>query len=88
MIAFRREPVDTIPFFRGYGIVAMPVIAEFGYRFPNIHTDVNMMVQRVECRDIIGVRGLVARDRDYYLLSDHFERHVDVEKLAALEKKR
>lgn len=37
---------------------------------------------------VSGVHGLVARDRDYYLLADHFERHVDMEKLAALVKER
>jgi cobyric acid synthase len=30
----------------------------------------------------------VARDRDYDLLAEHFERHVDMEKLAALLKEK
>ena len=30
---------------------------------------------------VSGVHGLVARDRDYDLLAEHFERHVDMEKL-------
>ncbi|MGD9224383.1 MAG: cobyric acid synthase [Desulfobacteraceae bacterium] len=34
--------------------------------------------------EVSGVHGLVARDRDYDLLADHFERHVDMDKLAAL----
>jgi adenosylcobyric acid synthase len=33
---------------------------------------------------ISGVHGLVARDRNYYLLADHFERHVDVDNLVTL----
>jgi adenosylcobyric acid synthase len=30
---------------------------------------------------VSGVHGLVARDRDYDLLAEHFERHVDMDKL-------
>ncbi len=45
MRVFRKEPVDTMPFFSGYGMVVMPAITKLGYRFPKIHTDVNMMVQ-------------------------------------------
>jgi adenosylcobyric acid synthase len=37
---------------------------------------------------VSGVHGLVARDRDYDLLAEHFERHVDMGKLAALVKGR
>jgi adenosylcobyric acid synthase len=37
---------------------------------------------------VSGVHGLVARDRDYDLLAEHFERHVDMEKLAALLKEK
>jgi adenosylcobyric acid synthase len=35
-----------------------------------------------------GLCGLAARDRDYDLLADYFERHVDMEKLAALLRER
>ncbi|MGD8834366.1 MAG: cobyric acid synthase [Desulfobacteraceae bacterium] len=38
----------------------------------------------IEGVEVSGVHGLVARDRDYDLLADHFERHVDMDKLAAL----
>lgn len=37
---------------------------------------------------VSGVHGLVARDRDYDLLAEHFERHVDMEKLVALLEER
>jgi adenosylcobyric acid synthase len=37
---------------------------------------------------VSGVHGLAARDRDYDRLADHFERHVDMEKVAALLKER
>ena len=42
---FRKEPVDTMPFFSGYGMVVMPAITKLGYRFPQVHTDMNMMVE-------------------------------------------
>jgi [methyl-Co(III) methanol-specific corrinoid protein]:coenzyme M methyltransferase len=45
MKVFRKEPVDTMPFFSGYGMVVLPAIKKLGYRFPEIHTDVNKMVQ-------------------------------------------
>jgi [methyl-Co(III) methanol-specific corrinoid protein]:coenzyme M methyltransferase len=45
MRVFQKEPVDTMPFFSGYGMVVMPAITKLGYRFPHIHTDVNKMVQ-------------------------------------------
>jgi adenosylcobyric acid synthase len=35
---------------------------------------------------VSGIHGLVARDRDYDQLADHFERHVDMEQIAALIK--
>ena len=45
MRVFRKEPVDTMPFFSGYGMVVMPAITKLGYRFPQVHTDKNLMVQ-------------------------------------------
>ena len=45
MRVFRKEPVDTMPFFSGYGMVVMPAITKLGYRFPQVHSDINMMVQ-------------------------------------------
>jgi [methyl-Co(III) methanol-specific corrinoid protein]:coenzyme M methyltransferase len=45
MKVFGKEPVDTMPFFSGYGMVVLPAIKELGYQFPQIHTDMNKMVQ-------------------------------------------
>ena len=42
---FRKEPVDTMPFFSGYGMVVMPAINELGYQFPKIHSDAEMMAK-------------------------------------------
>jgi [methyl-Co(III) methanol-specific corrinoid protein]:coenzyme M methyltransferase len=36
---FKREPVDTMPFFSGMGMVLMPAIRELGYKFPQVHRD-------------------------------------------------
>ena len=45
MRVFRKEPVDTMPFFSGYGMVVMPAINELGYAFPTVHTDANKLAQ-------------------------------------------
>jgi [methyl-Co(III) methanol-specific corrinoid protein]:coenzyme M methyltransferase len=45
MRVFRKEPVDTMPFFSGYGMVVLPAINKLGFRFPQIHTSKDMMVQ-------------------------------------------
>lgn len=45
MRTFRKEPVDTMPFFSGYGMVVMPAIKELGYQFPKIHTNAEMMAK-------------------------------------------
>ena len=42
---FRKEPVDTMPFFSGYGMVVLPAIKELGYQFPKIHSDAEMMAK-------------------------------------------
>ena len=36
---FRRDPVDTMPFFSGMGMVLRPAIKQLGYKFPQIHRD-------------------------------------------------
>ena len=38
MRTFKREPVDTMPFFTGMGMVLLPAIKKLGYKFPQIHT--------------------------------------------------
>jgi len=45
MRVFRKEPVDTMPFFSGYGMVVLPAIQELGYRFAQVHTDAGRLVQ-------------------------------------------
>jgi [methyl-Co(III) methanol-specific corrinoid protein]:coenzyme M methyltransferase len=45
MRVFRKEPVDTMPFFSGYGMVVLPAINKLGFRFAQIHTNIDMMVQ-------------------------------------------
>ncbi len=35
---FNREPVDTLPFFSGMGMVLRPAIEKLGYKFPQVHT--------------------------------------------------
>ncbi len=45
MRLFRREPLDTMPFFSGMGMVVMPAIKKLGYRFPQVHTDANRLAQ-------------------------------------------
>lgn len=42
---FKREPVDTMPFFSGMGMVLLPAIKKLGYKFPQIHTSAEMIAQ-------------------------------------------
>ncbi|MEA3231834.1 MAG: uroporphyrinogen decarboxylase family protein [Thermodesulfobacteriota bacterium] len=39
----RKEPIDTMPFFSGMGMVVMPGIEKSGYNFPTVHTDAERM---------------------------------------------
>ena len=60
MRVFRKEPVDTMPFFSGYGMVVMPAITKLGYRFSKVHTDANMMVQAaIESSRMFGFDSVV-----------------------------
>lgn len=43
MRLLRKEPIDTMPFFSGMGMVVMPGIKEGGFNFPTIHTDAERM---------------------------------------------
>jgi [methyl-Co(III) methanol-specific corrinoid protein]:coenzyme M methyltransferase len=45
MKTFNRQPVDTMPFFSGMGMVVMPAIKKLGYRFPQVHKDAEMMAR-------------------------------------------
>ncbi len=42
---FKREPVDTMPFFSGMGMVLLPAIKKLGYKFPQIHTSAEMIAR-------------------------------------------
>jgi [methyl-Co(III) methanol-specific corrinoid protein]:coenzyme M methyltransferase len=35
---FNHEPIDTMPFFSGMGMVLLPAINKLGYKFPQVHT--------------------------------------------------
>jgi len=60
MRTFRKEPVDTMPFFSGYGMVVKPAITKLGYKFPQIHTDKNKMVQAaIESSRMFGFDSVV-----------------------------
>jgi [methyl-Co(III) methanol-specific corrinoid protein]:coenzyme M methyltransferase len=43
MRLLRKEPIDTMPFFSGMGMVVMPGIKKAGYNFPTVHTDAERM---------------------------------------------
>jgi len=43
MRLLRKEPIDTMPFFSGMGMVVMPGIQKAGFNFPTIHTDAERM---------------------------------------------
>jgi len=57
---FRREPVDTIPFFSGFGMVVMPAVKKLGYRFATLHTDANRLAQSaIESSRMFGFDSVV-----------------------------
>ena len=43
MRLLRKEPIDTMPFFSGMGMVVMPGIEKAGVNFPSVHTDPERM---------------------------------------------
>jgi [methyl-Co(III) methanol-specific corrinoid protein]:coenzyme M methyltransferase len=43
MRLLRKEPVDTMPFFSGMGMVVMPGIEKAGVKFASVHTDAERM---------------------------------------------
>jgi [methyl-Co(III) methanol-specific corrinoid protein]:coenzyme M methyltransferase len=45
MRLLRKEPIDTMPFFSGMGMVVMPGIEKAGLKFPTVHTDAERMAQ-------------------------------------------
>lgn len=60
MRTFRKEPIDTIGFFSGYGMVLLPAIQKLGYKFPQVHTDVDKMVNAaIETAKMFGFDSVV-----------------------------
>jgi [methyl-Co(III) methanol-specific corrinoid protein]:coenzyme M methyltransferase len=60
MRLFRKEPVDTMPFFSGMGMVLMPAINKLGYQFPQIHTDAEKMARSaIESSRMFGFDSVV-----------------------------
>lgn len=45
MRTFRREPVDTMPFFTGMGMVLLPAIKKLGYKFPQVHASAEKLAR-------------------------------------------
>ncbi|MDA8305342.1 MAG: methyltransferase [Deltaproteobacteria bacterium] len=45
MRTFGREPVDTMPFFSGMGMVLQPAIKKLGYKFPQVHTSAEKLAR-------------------------------------------
>lgn len=43
MRLLRKEPIDTMPFFSGMGMVVMPGIEKSGFNFATVHTDAERM---------------------------------------------
>ena len=43
MRLLRKEPIDTMPFFSGMGMVVMPGIEKAGIKFASVHTDAERM---------------------------------------------
>jgi [methyl-Co(III) methanol-specific corrinoid protein]:coenzyme M methyltransferase len=45
MRTFKREPVDTISFATGMGMVLLPAIKKLGYKFPQVHTNAEKLAR-------------------------------------------
>ena len=57
---FQKQPVDTIPFFSGFGMVVMPAVKKLGYRFAKLHTDANRLAQSaIESSRMFGFDSVV-----------------------------
>lgn len=57
---FNREPVDTLPFFSGMGMVLMPAIKKLGYKFPQVHTDAEKLARSaIESARMFGMDSIV-----------------------------
>ncbi len=60
MRLFKKEPVDTMPFFSGMGMVVMPAIRKLGYKFPKVHSNAEMLARSaVESSKMFGFDSVV-----------------------------
>ncbi|MDP2863363.1 MAG: uroporphyrinogen decarboxylase family protein [Desulfobacterales bacterium] len=60
MRTFRREPIDTMAFFSGMGMVVMPAIRKLGYRFSQVHKDAEKMARSaIESSRMFGFDSVV-----------------------------
>lgn len=60
MRTFRREPIDTLSFFSGMGMVVLPAIKKLGYRFPQVHKDAEKMARSaIESSRMFGFDSVV-----------------------------
>jgi [methyl-Co(III) methanol-specific corrinoid protein]:coenzyme M methyltransferase len=56
----RKEPVDTLPFFSGMGMVLMPAIKKLGFKFPQVHTDAHKLAwSAIESARMFGLDSIV-----------------------------
>ncbi len=57
---FNREPIDTMPFFSGMGMVLMPAIKKLGYKFPQVHVDAEKLARSaIESARMFGLDSIV-----------------------------
>ncbi|MBA4392275.1 MAG: methyltransferase [Desulfobacca sp.] len=60
MRTFHREPIDTLSFFSGMGMVVMPAIKKLGYRFPQVHKDAEKLARSaIESSRMFGFDSVV-----------------------------
>jgi [methyl-Co(III) methanol-specific corrinoid protein]:coenzyme M methyltransferase len=60
MRTFRKEPIDTMAFFSGMGMVVMPAIKKLGYRFPTVHKDAEKLAwSAIESSRMFGFDSVV-----------------------------
>jgi [methyl-Co(III) methanol-specific corrinoid protein]:coenzyme M methyltransferase len=57
---FNREPIDTLPFFSGMGMVLLPAIKKLGYKFPQVHSDAEKLARSaIESARMFGLDSIV-----------------------------
>ena len=60
MRTFNRQPVDTMAFFSGMGMVVMPAIKKLGYKFPQVHKDPEKLARSaIESSRMFGFDSVV-----------------------------